>query len=331
MRAEINRRRLLKSGIATATGILLSAAGSRQGWSAYPERPVRIIVPQPPAGPTDIAARFIAAELSQVLGNAVFIENKPGAGGNIGIGFAARTEPDGYTLLVASSTFTVNPAMYSKIPYEPLRDFIPVCEMAVAPNCVVVDPKLGISSMKELVESVRKEPGKFNYTSPGAGTNPHLAAEMLKASEKIDMVHVPHTGGGPALQAILSGTVPILFSGLPPAHPYITSGTLKALALLGPNRWHDLPEVPTWNEIGYLGPSFETFQAIFAPAATPTDIIARIEAETLRILRRAEFKQKLLQAGFEVTALSGASLKAKISEELLLWRDVVTKAGISPR
>jgi tripartite-type tricarboxylate transporter receptor subunit TctC len=327
----ISRRYILKAAALAGASGVVSTSAIRSAFAAYPDRPVKILVPQPAAGPTDIMARFMSAELSAALAGSFYIENRTGSGGTVGIGAVARSEPDGYTLMVVSSTFAVNPALFASVPYDPLADFSFIAELGVGPNCVVVDPKLGVTSMAELIALARSRPGELNYTSPGQGTNPHLAAEMLKARENIKMVHVPVVGGGPAMQAILSGTVPILFSGVPPAQPYIKSGQLRCIALNGPKRWHDLPDVPTWGELGYDGPSFETFQAFMAPAKTPPEVVQRLEAAATGILGRPEIRAKLLAMGYEATGTTGAALRARVAQEVPMWKKLVADAGMQPR
>ena len=200
---------------------------------------------------------------------------KGGAGGNIGIGSVARADPDGYTLLVTSSAFVLNPSLYANVPYDPFTDFAPISEMVASPNVFLARPDLGVSSIKELVALARKEPDKLNYGSPGVGTTPQLAAELLKVREKINMVQVQHAGAGPAVQAILSGTVPVACVALPPAQPHILAGKLKALAVTSEKRASGLPDVPTMTELGYKDFVLDTMQALLAPAKTPPEIAVR--------------------------------------------------------
>lgn len=328
MRGAIDRRRLIAM---TAAGTAGLALGALPAHAAYPDRPIKILVPQPAAGPTDIAARIFAQELGEALKGSTVIENKTGAGGNVGIAGFVRAEPDGYNLMVVSSVLAVNPAIFANVTYDPLVDFEPICEIAVAPNCIVADAKSGINSFAELLAAARKSPGKINYTTPGVGSNPYLAGEILKINEKIDIVLVPSTGGGPALQALLGGSVSVLMTSLAPVRPYIQSGQVKALAILGPKRWPDLPDVPTWNELGYKGQSFDTFQCLVAPAKTPKDIVNKLETTSLEILARPAVKEKLQKSGFVVTASDGATLRKRIAAELPMWKEIVSKAGIKPR
>src|SRR3979490_2294807 len=201
---------------------------------------MKVIVPVAPAGPTDIMARILATHLGEAIGGTVIVENKPGAGGNIGIGTAAHAEPDGYTLLITSSAYVVNPSLYEKIPYDPYRDFAPIAELGTSPNVFLVDPKLGINSMADLSAGPKSSPKELNYASPGVGTTPHLSAELLKIVSGIQITHVPFSGAGPAIQAILSGTTQVAFAALPPAHPHIESGAPNAVAVTGAHRGFDL-------------------------------------------------------------------------------------------
>ena len=261
--AHPSRRKVLQAGgiiAGSVAGASLGLTGARA--ASYPERPIKIIVPFAPAGPTDIMARVLTTHLGDALGGTVVIENKPGAGGNIGIGIAAHAEPDGYTLLVTSSAYVVNPGLYAKVPYDPYQDFAPIAELATSPNVILVDPKLGVNSIAELIARARANPNELNYASPGIGTTPHLSGELFKIVCGIDITHVPFSGAGPAIQAILSGTTQVAFAALPPAHPHIESGALKALAVTGTHRWFDLPDVPTMIELGYKDFVSDTFPGL---------------------------------------------------------------------
>src|SRR5438552_9491935 len=243
-----------------------------------------MIGPFAPAGPTDIMARILVAHLGEALGGTAIVENKPGAGGNIGIGGVAHAEPDGYTLLITSSAYVVNPGLYAKIPYDPYTDFAPIAELGTSPNVILADPKLGINSIAELLARAKAEPNLFNYASPGIGTTPHLSGELLKIVGGVQITHVPYSGAGPAIQAILGGTVQLCVAALPPAHPYIEAGTLKALAVTGANRWFDLPQVPTMVELGYPDFVADTFQGFLAPARTPPEIVGLLSRKDIDVL-----------------------------------------------
>jgi tripartite-type tricarboxylate transporter receptor subunit TctC len=326
-----SRREVLRTG-----GLLIGAAaasslgGSRAKAAGYPERPVKIIVPFAPAGPTDIMARILVAHLGEAIGGTVIVENKPGAGGNIGIGIAAHAEPDGYTLLITSSAYVVNPGLYAKIPYDPTTDFAPIAELGTSPNVILVDPKLGVSSVSDLIARAKANPDELNYASAGIGTTPHLSGELFKIVGGVQITHVPFSGAGPAIQAILSGTTQVAFAALPPAHPHIESGALKALAVTGVHRWFDLQDVPTMVELGYRDFISDTFQGFLAPAKTPPAIVELLSARSIEILKRPAIAEQLRNNGFEVIANGPDGMRKRIDDEVPKWRDIVAKAGIKP-
>jgi tripartite-type tricarboxylate transporter receptor subunit TctC len=329
--AHPSRRKVLQAGgiiAGSVAGASLGLTGARA--ASYPERPVKIIVPFAPAGPTDIMARVLTTHLGDALGGTVVIENKPGAGGNIGIGIAAHAEPDGYTLLVTSSAYVVNPGLYAKVPYDPYQDFAPIAELATSPNVILVDPKLGVNSIAELIARARANPNELNYASPGIGTTPHLSGELFKIVCGIDITHVPFSGAGPAIQAILSGTTQVAFAALPPAHPHIESGALKALAVTSTHRWFDLPDVPTMIELGYKDFVSDTFQGFLAPAKTPSAVVGLLSAKSIEILKTPRIAEQLRNNGFEVIAGGPDAMRKRIADEVPKWRDIISKAGIKP-
>ena len=274
--------------------------------------------------------RKVATHLGDALGGTVVIENKPGAGGNIGIGIAAHAEPDGYTLLITSSAYVVNPGLYAKVPYDPHQDFAPIAELATSPNVILVDPKLGVNSVAELIARARANPNELNYASPGIGTTPHLSGELFKIVCGIDITHVPFSGAGPAIQAILSGTTQVALAALPPAHPHIESGALKALAVTGTHRWFDLPDVPTMIELGYKDFVSDTFQGFLAPAKTPSAVVELLSAKSIEILKTPRIAEQLRNNGFEVIAGGPDAMRKRIADEVPKWRDIISKAGIKP-
>jgi tripartite-type tricarboxylate transporter receptor subunit TctC len=327
----LSRRDVLR----TTGGLIGTVALSRLGLTparaaGYPARPVKIIVPFAPAGPTDIMARIVAAHLGDALGGSVIVDNRPGAGGNIGIGVSAHSEPDGYTLLITSSAYVVNPGLYGKIPYDPYNDFAPICELGTSPNVILVDPKLGINSIADLITRAKAQPGSLNYASAGIGTTPHLSGELLKIVADIQITHVPYPGAGPAIQSLLAGTVQLASVALPPAHPHIESGALKALAVTGAHRWFDLPKVPTMVELGYKDFIADTFQGFLAPAKTPPDIVQLLATKSIEVLRIPAVTEQLQNGGFEVIANGPEGMKKRIVDEVPKWRDLVAKAGIKP-
>jgi tripartite-type tricarboxylate transporter receptor subunit TctC len=325
-RREILRMAGFAMGAMTTSGLVPRQARA----AGYPARPVKIIVPFAPAGPTDIMARILSRHLGDAIGGSVIIENKAGAGGNIGIGAAAHADPDGYTLLVTSSAYVVNPGLYEKIPYEPYKDFAPIAELGTSPNVILAGPSLGIKSIADLIARAKANPSELNYASPGVGTTPHLSGELLKIVSGIQITHVPFSGAGPAIQAVLGGITQVACAALPPAHPYIESGALKALAVTGANRWFDLPDVPTMVELGYKDFIADTFQGFLAPAKTAPDIIELLSTNAIKILKAPAVAEQLRNDGFEVIANGPDGMRKRIEDEVPKWRDVVAKAGIKP-
>jgi tripartite-type tricarboxylate transporter receptor subunit TctC len=329
--AHPSRREILRSAVAAVGALAAPGVGLRQARAAgYPDHTIKIVVPFAPAGPTDIMARVVANNLGDALGGSVIVENKPGAGGNIGIGAVAHADPDGYTLLVISSAFVVNPALYAKIPYDPYKDFAAIAELGTSPNVILANPKLGINSIAELITYAKAHPNELNYASPGLGTTPQLSGELLKIVAGIQITHVPYSGAAPAIQAVLGGVTQLACAALPPAHPYIESGALKALAVTGAHRWFDLPEVPTMVELGYKDFIADTFQAFLAPAQTPPAIIEKLSTATIKILKTPEIAEQLRNQGYEVIANGPDGMRKRIEDEVPKWRDVVAKAGIKP-
>jgi tripartite-type tricarboxylate transporter receptor subunit TctC len=325
------RRDIIRAAGRVIAAIAATALGPRvAGAAGFPERPIKIIVPFAPAGPTDIMARILARHLGEALGGTVVVENRPGAGGNIGIGIAAHADADGYTLLVTSSAYVVNPSLYAKIPYDPYKDFVAIAELGTSPNVILVDPKLGVNSVADLIARAKANPNELNYASPGIGTTPHLSGELFKIICGINITHVPFSGAGPAIQAILAGTTQVAFAALPPAHPQIESGALKALAMTGEHRWFDLPDVPTMVELGYKDFISDTFQGFLAPVNTPAAVVDLLATKSIEILKRADIGGQLRKDGFEVIANGPDGMRKRIADEVPKWRDIIAKAGIKP-
>ncbi|HEX2215846.1 MAG TPA: tripartite tricarboxylate transporter substrate-binding protein [Xanthobacteraceae bacterium] len=326
----LSRRQVLQGAAALAAGIAApTILRVGEAFAAYPERPVKIIVANTPGGPSDIIARIMAAAMQEAMGGSVFVENRGGAGGNIGMGAAARSEPDGYTLLLTTSAYSVNPSLYPNLPYDPFNDFVPVCELAVSPHVFAVQPGLGVKTMKEFVALAKANPDKFNISTPPIGTTPQLQAEVLKLREGLQKVSVVvYKGGGDALNALLTGTVQLSSGVLAPAHPHIKAGKIVGLAVTGAKRWHDLPDIPTMEEAGYKDFVFETYTAIMAPAKTPPDVVAKLEKTALDVLAKPEMRERLTKAGFEVTAKPGKEHMARVQKEVPMFKQIVTDAGI---
>ncbi|MGI4802309.1 MAG: Bug family tripartite tricarboxylate transporter substrate binding protein [Janthinobacterium lividum] len=322
--------KLMTRRAAVAAGAALAATAAVPSAHAadYPARPVRVIVPFAPAGPTDIMARILTNYLGAKLNGSVIVDNRPGAGGNIGTAFVARAEPDGYTLLIDSSAFVVNPSLYRRCPYDAFADFAPISELGTSPNLFVAGPTSGIKSIADLVARCKADPAAVTYANPGIGTTPQLSGELLKLKASIAMTSVPFGGAGPAVQAVLGGTTPIACVALPPARPLVASGSLVPLAVTGEKRWFDLPEVPTMVELGYPDFVADTFQAFLAPAKTPPGIVAALAKASVEILQDPKIAAQLHDAGLEVVGSTPEAFAKRIASEIPKWRDVITKAGI---
>ncbi len=319
------RRRLVLSLPVVLIALL---AGSSATQAAWPERPITLIVPFAPGGPTDIIARILATSLHMSLGQPIIIDNRAGAAGNTGMGVAAHATPDGYTLLLTSTSIAVNPALFKNLPYDPFRDFVPVSELVNAPNVLIVKSSSTINTLADLVAQAKADPDRFNYSSPGAGTKSHLTGELLKLRAGIQMVHVPYRGAGPATLAVLEGTVQVGSVALPPAEPLIKDGQLRALAVTGAERWFSLPDVPTMIEAGYPNFVSDTFNALFAPAGTPPDIVAKLVNESRAAFANPQAREQARKAGFEIVAGTPEQLSARVAAEVPAVRDLVARAGI---
>jgi len=315
---------LLRAGLA----ILGLVALSPPSLAEYPERPVTIVVPFVPGGANDIVVRILTEPLAKALGQSVVVENRGGAGGSIGAAAVARAQPDGYTLLMGSTSFAVNPSLQRRAGYDPFKDFAPVVDMVFFPCVIAVRKDTPIDNFADLLAAAKREPGKLNYSTPGNGTLPHLAGELLKIKAGIDIVHVPYSGAGPAVQALLGGTVEIGVLSMSVGLPQVQAGTVKALAVTGRERWPDLPDVPTLAEAGYPEAAAETWQGFFAPAGTPADAIDRLARETIAILRQPDTREKYRHAGFGVTARGPQELRDRLAEEYPKWKTVIEKAGL---
>ncbi len=313
---------------ALACAMLWLAPGMAR--AAYPERNITLIVPFAPGGPTDIIARIISVAFQKSLGQSVIVDNRGGAAGNIGMAAAARAMPDGYTLLLTSTAIAVNPALFSKLGYDPFKDFAPISELVNAPNVIVVRPDSGIMTLADLVTRVKSSPSGFNYSSPGVGTKSQLTAEELKLRAGIQMTHVPYRGAGPAALAVLEGTTQVGSVALAAAEAMIKSGQLRALAVTGAKRWFSLPDVPTMIESGYPGFVSDTFNALFAPAGTPAPVVALLAKESQASLRAPEALMQAHNAGFEVVAGTPEQLTQRLATEIPAVKELAARIGIKP-
>ena len=328
--ARPSRRRIIKTagvlaaGIAAPTFLRISSA-----YAAYPDRTVKVVVANTPGGPSDIVGRVVTAALQQSTGKNFIVENRGGAGGNIGMGYAAHAEPDGYTLLLATNAYSVNATLYNKTPYDPHKDFVGVSELASSPNTFVVKSELPAKTMKEFVALARANPDKFNCATPPIGTTPQIQLEVLKLRENLPKLEdLVFKGGGDALQALLSGTAQLSSGALPPAAPHIKAGTLRCLAVTGESRWPDMPDVPTMVEAGYPDFVFATDTVLLAPAKTPPEAVKWLEQETLKVLSTPEMKEKLYKAGFQVRPKGADAAWARVTKEIGMFKDIIDKAHI---
>jgi tripartite-type tricarboxylate transporter receptor subunit TctC len=330
-----SRRRLLQSAAALGAGALASpfVGRIRPAHAAWPaDRPVRIVVANTPGGPSDLTARLIGPALQEALGGNFIVENRPGGGANLGMQAVIRAEPDGYTLHLSTSIWVINPSLYEPPSHDPFKDLLPVTEIAASPTVFVVRADSGVKTMKDLVELARKDQDKFNIATPPIGSTLHLGAELFKFREKLDKVAIAvHSGGGQAIQAILSNTVQLCSSSFAPAIPHVQSGTLRALAVLGEKRLPELPDTPTAEELGYKDFNFDTYTALMAPAKTPPEIITKLEQAAIAALAKPDLREKFQKAGFQVQAKTAAQHAARIAKEVPAFRDIIKTAGIKAK
>jgi tripartite-type tricarboxylate transporter receptor subunit TctC len=288
---------------------------------------VRIIVPSPPAGGTDIVGRVLAEHFSKAFGQQFFVENKPGAGNVIGIEAAARSAPDGYTLLMTASTLALNSVLYKQVPYDPVRDFAPITLAATAPNILIVHPAVPAKNVAEFIALAKQKPGALSYGTPGIGTSPHLCMELLKTMAGIDVQHVPYRGTAAAVTDVISGQIAVAFATALTAKPQVDAGRVRALAVSGPRRVEAMPSVPP---VGDTVPGYEAMQwyGLVAPAGTPGPVIARLNAEAVKALQSDEMREKLALDGAQPVGSSPAEFGALIKSELEKWARVARAAGI---
>ncbi len=293
----------------------------------YPSRPVRIIVPSPPAGGTDIVGRVLADHFTKALGQQFFVENKPGAGNLIGIEMAARSAPDGYTLLMTASTLVLNSVLYRKVPYDPVKDFMPISIAATAPNILIVNPQLPVRSVAELIALAKEKPGALSYGTPGIGTSPHLCMELLKFMAGVDLQHVPYRGTAAAVTDVMSGQIQAAFATALTAKPQVDAGRVRALAISGPRRVASLPDVPP---VGETVPGYEAMQwyGLLAPAGVAGAIVDKLNVEALVALRSKEMRERLAADGAEPLGSTPAEFGAFIRRELDKWSKVAAAAKI---
>ena len=305
--------------------IFVSAAGAQE---AYPSRPVKFILPFPPGGGTDILGRVIAEQLSANLGQPVVTENRGGAGGNVGAEAAAHSAPDGYTIVLVAPSLAISKTLYSKLNYDPVKDFAPISLVATVPNVMITNPAVEAKNLQEFIELARSRPGAMNYGSGGAGTSNHLAGELFNIVTGTKLVHVPYKGVNLAMQGVLAGEIQLVFIGIPAALPHIKAGKLRALALVAPQRSPALPEVPTVAEAGLKDFEVTTWYGILAPAGTPRPIVSRLNAELVKIMHTPDVKERLASMATDPLTSTPEEFAAYLKQEIAKWGDVVRKAHL---
>jgi tripartite-type tricarboxylate transporter receptor subunit TctC len=319
------------SGLVRLASIVLAAglivASVPREAAAWPDRPITIIVHFAPGGSNDLLGRLIANELAPVLGEGVIVQNRPGANGDIGVAAAARAAPDGYTLLVASGSALVNPGI-TTVSYDLLKDFAPIAYLGASPNVVLAGPSSGVSNLSELVAKAKANPGKLNYSTPGVGSTPHLAMELLKQRMGLDIAHIPFNGLGPAVTAVLGGVTELSSTTVAGVLQYVTSGQLKAIVQTGKQRWPELPDTPTIEEAGVENAASETCQIVLAPSGTPKPILDRLTAEIEKIMAQPKVHETMLAAGFAVHFEGQEKTHEIMAREIKMWKDVAETAHI---
>jgi tripartite-type tricarboxylate transporter receptor subunit TctC len=322
----------MKSVVATpALALALIGVGfapAQVAAQSYPNRSVRILVPFAPGGVADVMGRVLGQKLSETLGQQFYVDNHGGAGGNIGTSIVAAAAPDGYTILITSSSFVVNPSLNSKTAYDPRKDFAPVTIAAVSPNVLVVTASHPAKSVQELVALIKKSQGNSSFASAGVGTTPHLSGELFRLSLNLDMVHVPFNGAGPALQSVVGGHTPVAFTSLPSVVALANAGTVRVLAITSAERSTALPDVPTMAEAGYGGQEAETMLLVLLPAATPKEIVALLNRAIVKIIAQPDVKQRFEALGFTPVGMSPEDSAKRINNELSKWAKVIRDAGI---
>ena len=321
----LRRRQFLRLAAGAAVIPTISRFARAQ---SYPTRPVRVIVPFAPGGPTDVFARLISQKLSEQVGTQFYVENIAGAGGNIGAGRAAQAAPDGYTILVNGANHVVNPALYHQVPYDPSKDFDPVTLAVTSAVILTVNPSLPVQTVKDLVDLIKAHPGTYSYASPGTGTPPHLVGELFRLSLGLDLVHIPFNGGGPAIGSAVAGHTPISFGSMAPAVPLVKDGKVRALAVSTKARSQALPEVPTMAEAGYPEIEGESWFAVVVPAGTPKQIIALLHREIATAMAEPDMKERLATLGYAPVVSTPEECAAQFKTEIAKWTKVIREAGI---
>jgi tripartite-type tricarboxylate transporter receptor subunit TctC len=312
---------------ALVLGCVLTAAVAQAQQAAYPSRPLRLILPFPPGGSTDLLGRTLAEKLGDSLRQPVIPENRPGAGGNVGAEAAARSAPDGYTLVLCAPSLAISPSLYRKLNYDPMRDLVPVALVATIPNLLVVHPSVPARSLAELAQHARANPGKLNFGTGGPGTSNQLAADMFRSLSRTEIVLVPYKGAETAMLAVLSGQVQMVVIGTPASATHVKSGKLRALALLGKERYPDLPDVPTAAESGMPEFEVDTWYGVLAPAGVPREVLARLNGDIVKVMRTPDMRERLATMGIQPLASTPEEFGEFLKSEVARWGKVVRESG----
>jgi tripartite-type tricarboxylate transporter receptor subunit TctC len=322
---KLKMKKWLSGALVCLSGVSIAGLAHAQSW---PTKPIKLIVPYPPGGGTDVIARIVQEPLAKELGQQVIIDNRGGAGGSIGSALAAQSPSDGYTVLFTLSSHTINPAIYTKLPFDTEKDFSSVVTVASLPQILVANPNFPAKTVKEVIEMAKAKPGSISYASVGNGSPGHLAGAMMATDAGVDMTHIPYRGGGPAVTDVIAGQVPLLWVSIPAAAQFVKAGKLRALAVSTVKRSAVFPDVPTMVESGFKGFEVDSWYAMFVPAKTPQTIIDRLNKATVNVLAQPEVKEKLLGQGAEAVGDTPAQLSGVVKKEIAKWKQVVKSANI---
>ena len=309
--------------------VLLGSFQPAHAQNSYPQKPIKIIVPVAPGGGTDFVARVIGQKLGEALSTPVIIENKPGGAGNVGVDAAAKADPDGYTLVMPITSFSVNPALYAKLPFDTKKDFAPIALVASAPLLLVVNPQLPINTLGELIALAKAKPGSLNYGTSGVGTTSHLAAELFKYTAKLDIINVPYKGGGPIITDLIAGSIQLYFSTVPAALPQTQAGKIRAIAITSAQRLPSLADIPTVAEAGLPGYDVVGWFGLFAPAKTPSAIVERLNVEIVKILQMPDVREKIEAHGLLLGGGTSKELSVFLDAEIKKWTQLIKAANIT--
>jgi tripartite-type tricarboxylate transporter receptor subunit TctC len=322
---KLKIKKWLSATLVCLSGFSIAGLAHAQSW---PTKQIKFIVPYPPGGGTDVIARIVQEPLSKELGQQVIIDNRGGAGGSIGSALAAQSPSDGYTVLFTLSSHTINPAIYTKLPFDTEKDFSSVVTVASLPQILVANPNFPAKTVKEVIEMAKAKPGSISYASVGNGSPGHLAGAMMATDAGVEMTHIPYRGGGPAVTDVIAGQVPLLWVSIPAAAQFVKAGKLRALAVSTVKRSAVFPDVPTMVESGFKGFEVDSWYAMFVPAKTPQTIIDRLNKATVNVLAQPEVKEKLLGQGAEAVGDTPAQLSGVVKKEIAKWKQVVKSANI---